>query len=177
MTAAFVRPGTHEYVVADLRNKDHKHVSMHKFETEPRIEEVVNFERITKYVAHDAFNRSRSVWGQWPQEDEGVFRACILHDITLWKVPRLIKDETDYQNVVGVLLKHAKLITFLFTYVSGRSTFPSIGMLDFAQFCQDCHLFGGEFKQSDVDRYFIGATGVNLDQANKKESAMTRAAT
>ena len=43
MTAAFVKPGRHEYIVSDLRHKGHKHVSMHTFEVEPRLEEVVNF--------------------------------------------------------------------------------------------------------------------------------------
>ena len=169
-----MKPGKHEYIVSDLRRKGHEHVSMHTFEAEPRLEEVANFERITKYVAADAFNRQRSIWGAWPEEDEAQFRACISHDTTLWKVPRLIKDEIDYLNVIEVLLKHAKLLAHLFTYISGKSSFPSVGMLDFSQFCHDCHIYDDEFKPADVDRYFIAATGVNLDTAERKGKRKTK---
>ena len=132
MTAAFVKPGNHEYIVADLRHKDNKHIAMHKLEAGPRPEEVVNFERVAKHVAGDAFNRGRSIWGAWPAEDDSLFRACIQHDVILWKVPRLVKDEADYRAVVEVLLRHAKLLAHLFTFLAGRSSWPSIGMLDLA---------------------------------------------
>ena len=135
MTATFVKPGNHEYIVADLRHKDNKHISMHKLEAGQRPEEIVNFERVAKHVAGDAFNRGRSIWGAWPVEDDSLFRACIQHDVNLWKVPRLVKDESDYRAVVDVLLKHAKLLAHLFSFLAGRSSWPSIGMLDFAQFC------------------------------------------
>ena len=43
------------------------------------------------------------------------------HDIKLWKVTRLIKDTDDYKATTQILLKHAKVIQNLFTYLAGKS--------------------------------------------------------
>ena len=62
----------------------------------PRLEEIVIQPRVTKTKDADVFNKFKSIFAPWPNENEQVFRQCIEHDIKIWKVTRLIKDQDDY---------------------------------------------------------------------------------
>ena len=50
------------------------------------------------------------------------------------------------------MLKHAKLLTHLFMYLTSKSQYPAIGLLDVGAFCQDSRIVDGKFLSSTVDR-------------------------
>ena len=118
VTAAFVQPGTHTYIVSDKRGKKKQqhHVNIHEVTVDPRQDDVMPYERLIKVKSGDTFNRWKSIFAPWPNENDQVYRQCIEHDIKLWKVGRLInKDPEDYAAVCKVLLKYAKMLVHLFT--------------------------------------------------------------
>jgi len=122
VTAAFVQPGTHTYIVSDYRGlPQNHHANVHECRAEPRVEPIMTYERVTKIRKGDIFNRWKTIFAQWPSENEAVFRQCIEHDIKLWKVTRLIKDADDYADTIKILLKHAKLLVHLFIYLACKS--------------------------------------------------------
>lgn len=88
---------------------------------------------------------------------------CIESDILLWKVTRLIKDPEDYTATTRVLFKYAKVLTHLFMFLSSKSNFPAIGLIDFGEFCKDSHIIDAKLISSNVDRQFIAATSPNPD--------------
>ena len=94
---------------------------MHACYVEARQEAIVPYERVVKLKSADAFARFKTIFAPWPEEGDHVFRQCIEHDIKLWKVTRLIKDPDDYNAVKNILLKHAKLMTHLFMYLTSKS--------------------------------------------------------
>ena len=161
VTAAFVKPGTHTYIVSDYRGerKQLHHTNIHECTVDPREEEVILNERITKVKSGDAFNRWKTIFAPWPNENEQVYRQCIEHDIKLWKVQRLInKDPDDYTETCKVLLKHSKFLVNLFTHLASKSQFPAIGCIDLGAFCQESNIIDGKFILSTVDRMFIAST-------------------
>ena len=122
VAGAFVKPGTHSYIVSDYRGlKQYYHSNMHECTVESRQEEIVPFERVTKIRSADLFHRYKTIFAPWPDEGDWIFRQCIEHDIKLWKVTRLIKDQDDYNATKNVLLKNAKVLTHLFMFLSSKS--------------------------------------------------------
>ena len=162
VTAAFVKPGTHTFIVSDLRGgKARHHHNLHECTVDPRVEPILPYERITKIKSGDEFQRRKTIFAPWPNEGEPMFRQCIEHDVKLWKVTRLIKDQDDYNGVVRTLMKHAKTLVHLFLFLASKSQFPAIGLLDLGAFCQDSRIVDAKFILSTVDRQFIAATSAN----------------
>lgn len=63
VTAAFVKPGTHTYVVADYRGeKQYHHANIHECNVDKRIENIAPYERITKLKSGDVFNRWKTIF-------------------------------------------------------------------------------------------------------------------
>ena len=58
-------------------------------------------------------------------------------------------------------MKYAKTLQNCFTYLASRSSFPTIGLLDFSAFCHDSKVIDSKFISSTVDRQFIAATSPN----------------
>ena len=110
VTAAFAKPGIHQYIVADLRHPQNKLINVHEFSAETRQEDVLNYERVIKEKKGEQFNRMKSIFAPWPVENEELFKKCIEHDFSFWKIPRVIKEPADYTATKRVLLRHAKLI-------------------------------------------------------------------
>ena len=154
MTAAFVKPGTHNFIVSDYRgDKKQDHITnIHECVAGSRLEEIKMNERITKMKSGDAFNKWKSIFSAWPNEGDGLFRQCIEHDVKIWKVTRLIKDQDDYQKTCQVLYKHAKVLQHLFMFLAAKSQFPAIGLLDIGAFCQESQIIDAKFISSTVDR-------------------------
>ena len=98
MAAAFVKPGNHTYIVSDKRSNDARDhiINIHECDVGSREDEIVPYERITKAKSGNTFNRLRSIFSGWPNENDFMFRQCMEHDMKLWKVTRLIKDREDY---------------------------------------------------------------------------------
>ena len=169
VTAAFVKPGSHQYVVGDLRHPDHQLISIHNMTVESRTEEIMSYERVVKQKKGGNFNRMRSIFAPWPVENDELFRRCIEHDFNFWKVPRIIKDPQDYEKTKSVLLKHAKLVQQIFQYISakgsaGSSSYPTIGWMDFSDFCKESHISTVENKfQKAADLCYISATTVSVE--------------
>ena len=162
VTAAFVKPGTHTFIVSDLRgDRARHHHNLHECTVDPRVEPILPYERITKIKSGDEFQRWKTIFAPWPNEGEPMFRQCIEHDVKLWKVTRLIKDQDDYNGVVRTLTKHAKTLVHLFLFLASKSQFPAIGLLDLGAFCQDSRIVDAKFISSTVDRQFIAATSAN----------------
>ena len=46
-------------------------------------------------------------------------------------------------------------------HLTAKSSFPSIGLLDFGVFCQESHIIDSKLVSSTVDRNFIAATSAN----------------
>lgn len=65
---------------------------------------------------------------------------------------RLIKDGDDYNDTVKMLIKNGRILQHLFMYLSSKSVFPAIGLLDFGIFCNDSRIIDGKFISSTVDR-------------------------
>ena len=173
VTAAFVKPGTHQYIISDYRSerKEEHHENMHECKVQPRVENIVPFERITKLRLGDVFHRYKTIFAPWPNEGEPLYRQCMEHDIKLWKVTRLIKDADDYKATTVVLLKHAKVIQNLFAYLCGKSQFPTIGLLDLGVFCQDSKIIDNKVVSSTIDRQFIAATSPSTNTDLEKNLA------
>ena len=59
VTAAFVKPGTHTYMVSDYRGKRKQlhHTNIHEVTVDPREEDVMPFERVTKVKSRKARQR------------------------------------------------------------------------------------------------------------------------
>ena len=172
VTAAFVKPGTHTYIVGDLRNKKEKHFNLHECRIDPRVEAILPYERVCKLKSADVFQRWKTIFAPWPTEGENLYRQCIEHDIKFWKCPRLVKDEEDYKATVTTLMKNAKLLVQLFTYLAAKSQYPAIGLIDFGTFCQESHIVDNKFPQNQVDLQFKAATSANpniiVDEKMKK---------
>lgn len=121
VTAAFVKPGNHTYIVADYRNRKSMHSNLHECNIDPRVDAILPYERIIKMKEGDDFIRWKTIFGPWPNENDLMFRQCIEHDIKFWKVPRLIKDIDDYEAMTKVLVRHAKTLVHLFLYLASKS--------------------------------------------------------
>ena len=112
------------------------------------------YERVVKPKGNgDNFNRMKSIFAPWPNENDELYRKCIEHDFAFWKVPRLIKDVADYEKTQKVCLKYAKLIQQCFQYISakgsaGSSSYPTIGWMDVSEFCLASHISTPENKFS-----------------------------
>lgn len=117
------------------------------------------YERVTKIKSGDVFNRWKTIFAGWPNENDVLFKQCIENDLKLWKVNRLInKDPEDYAETSQVLIKNAKLLVHLFMFLAAKSQFPAISCFDFGTFCQEAQIIDGKFILSTVDRQFIAAT-------------------
>jgi hypothetical protein len=159
----FVKPGRHNYIVADLRSITDPLLTSHSLKSEVRPEEVIPFERVLKQREGDVFHRHKTIFAQWPEETPTHYRQAIEHDIRLWKVTRLIKDPDDYKRASKIIVKNAKMLCDLFKYISGKSQFPAINMFDVSAFCADSRIIDAKFIASSADRAFIAANTVNPD--------------
>ena len=76
VTAAFVKPGSHTFMVSDFRGKgkESNHSNMHECTVDPREEEIVTYERVTKLRTGDVFHRHKTIFAGWPNENEITFR-------------------------------------------------------------------------------------------------------
>ena len=52
----------------------------------------------------------KTIFAPWPVENDELFKKCIEHDFSFWKIPRVIKEPSDYTATKRVLLNNAKLI-------------------------------------------------------------------
>ena len=106
-----------------------------------------------------------------------MFRQCVEHDFKFWKATRLVKDPEDYDELCAVLLKNAKLLVQLFTFLAAKSQYPAIGLIDFGIFCQDCRIIDPKLLSNQVDLQFKAATSANPniipDEKMKKMRAIS----
>lgn len=93
VTAAFVKPGTHTYMIGDQRDGPQPHhTNIHECIVEEREENIAVFERVTKKKDTDMFHKWKTIFASWPVENDLTFKQCIEHDVKMWKVTRLVKD-------------------------------------------------------------------------------------
>ena len=54
------------------------------------------------------FDKSKSVFADWRDDQADTAINCIEHDLELWHADKFIKDETDLEQTGNVMRKYAK---------------------------------------------------------------------
>ena len=102
------------------------------------------------------FKLKESVFKDWIIPNDKLIDEALRLDWGYSKLKKFIKSEIDQTEVYEVLLKHWRKIQETFTYLIAKSTYPSIGWLDFSSWANRIETVDNKHcKVSDIDRIFI----------------------
>lgn len=99
----------------------------------------------------------------------------IENDLKFSKLNRFLgKKPEEYKEVVNILERNFASIKEIFEYYAAISCYPTIGMLDFSNFCNICHMFDKNLTRSDVDRLFIQTNFEVTDLPDNPDNSLCR---
>ena len=81
------------------------------------------------------FIKKLSVFRNWTDDDEAANKAMLEADNKYSKINRVVKDETEYADLMQFMLENYQQIREIFDFYAAASNFPSIGWLDFTEIC------------------------------------------
>ncbi|CAG9314269.1 unnamed protein product [Blepharisma stoltei] len=110
------------------------------------------------------FDKNKSVFRNYIDDTDQTRKIMFDYDSKYYKLPRVIRDTKQLDDVYSVLLANFGEIKEIFLYLSASSNYPSIGWLDFSDFCDQCDMHDKKFlNKAAVDRIFI-AVNVELEE-------------
>lgn len=110
------------------------------------------------------FDKNKSVYRNFQDDNDQTRKIMFENDSKYYKLPRVIKSQKELQDVYDVLLNSYAELKEIFLYLSASSNYPSIGWLDFSDFCDQCEIIDKKFlNRAAVDRIFI-AVNVELEE-------------
>ena len=89
---------------------------LHRFLVPQRIDPIPEFvKEIRTLVKVRHFERHNSVFKEWIEDNPTIITNCLDHDMGLWKIDRLIKnDDTDKNDLCDYIRANGELIKNLF---------------------------------------------------------------
>lgn len=116
----------------------------------------------TKTEKIRSFDKDKSVFKAFIEDTDVVVTAMFANDMKFSKIGRIVKNESDFDQVSSVLKQNFREIKAIFDQTSAISNYPSISWLDFADFCTMCQVIDKKFlNTAAIDRLFI-AVNVEL---------------
>lgn len=107
------------------------------------------------------FKKETSVFKDWREDNPSLIEKTAEFDQREWKAARFIKDPSEVQRCWDVILKNFVKLKDLFVTLASKSNFPSITLLDFTSFAEQCKFLDKNVNISTIDRLFI-ATNVEI---------------
>ena len=105
------------------------------------------------------FDRSLSVFADWEEDNEKSQMEAATNDMKHWKVPKICRDEEEYERIVSLVHKHFARLKVIYTNLISQSVdaYPNIGWLQFTNFCKAIDIPSEKCTLSDIERCFIAA--------------------
>lgn len=145
---------------------------------EPRIEPVKPFSKklVNKEAQVKKFEKEISVFKDWKEDNEKIYKQCIEHDQMYWKLHKFIKDLRELENVKEFLIEKMDIIREIHVNLQGEShSFPGVNNMTMSDFAVKMKFIDKNFKISDSERIFINtqfrdqaAIDQKLDDKSKK---------
>jgi hypothetical protein len=129
------------------------------FRQEP-IPKYVKPSEMSKQIKVRKFHKATSVWKDWKDDTESIYRKCLLHDFRHWKVPRFIKDPKEQKLIEAVVAENFHLLKSESIYLASTSIFPATSLNAFTAYSKRARFHDKNINQSALDTMFIA---VNVD--------------
>mmetsp|Transcript_1708 Transcript_1708/g.3644 ORF Transcript_1708/g.3644 Transcript_1708/m.3644 type:complete len:893 (+) Transcript_1708:276-2954(+) len=115
-----------------------------------------------KEIKTREFEKSKSVFKSFIEDSPKLLATMYAKDMQWSKIPRVIKKPDELAEVAELLQLHYKEIKDIFEFTAASSNYPSIGWLDFSDFCVQCQMLDKKhLNTAAIDRIFI-AVNVEL---------------
>jgi hypothetical protein len=115
------------------------------------------------------FEKSKSVFRTFIEDNERLLDAMYTRDMELSKLSRVLKKSDELQEVASLLRFYFKDLKNIFEFCAASSNYPTIGWLDFGEFCASCQMLDKKhLNTSAIDRVFIA---VNVDSGGDAEGS------
>lgn len=115
-----------------------------------------------KEVKVREFEKGKSVFKTFVEDTPKLLATMYSKDMQWSKIPRVIKKPEELAEVADLLKLYYKEIKDIFEFCAASSNYPSIGWLDFSDFCVQCQVHDKKhLNTAAIDRIFI-AVNVEL---------------
>jgi hypothetical protein len=88
------------------------------------------------------FSKKQSVFKEWVSDTSESLKLSFGIDMSHSRLRKVVKYDTDYQQVVALLLDNLPQIKDIFVHCVGISSFPYISWLEFVNLCTKWHIIG-----------------------------------
>jgi hypothetical protein len=95
------------------------------------------------------------VFKPWVEDSSITINECIENDKKYWKVQKICKDKTDYEEICNVLSQNYTNLKKLYINLMAGDQYPNIGWLEFSKFCEESGIIDKNCSLSMIDRAFI----------------------
>ena len=94
-------------------------------------------------VPQRVFNKETSVFKLWKNETKKQKALSLESDFALWKVPRIVKSESEIQAVKETIGRNSDFLKGLFIYAASSSLHPAISGEEIKSLMSKCNLYLG----------------------------------
>ena len=131
-----LRPGKHQFLIKAgdefINTKPKILISQARKESIPGI-----YSHISQKKKFQPFEKDRSVFSEWKENDPGTLKIMMDHDLKNWTAGTLIKIDFDSRSVNAFLRRNSQQIKDLFNaLVAAGDRFPKISFATFINFCK-----------------------------------------
>lgn len=109
-----------------------------------REEAVYEYQKYFKVIKIQRyFNKERSVFKTWIQDNKRTLKKAHDHDIRYWKCEKFMKDKGDIDNLVQLTRQHFDLLHALHIWmISSSAGYPAIDLWTIQQFSKRANFYG-----------------------------------
>ena len=129
----------------------------------------------TKTEKIRSFDKDKSVFKAFIDDSDSVVAAMFANDMKFSKISRVVKSESDFDEVMSVLKQNFREIKAIFDQTSAISHYPSISWLHFADLCTMCQVIDKKFlNTAAIDRLFIAVNVELVEQDDNPDRELCR---
>ena len=111
-------------------------------------------------ISRKEWSVADSMFRDYKLDSPELLGKCFDYDWARCKVPKLIKDMTEQQKVMGILSSRYPVLKEIYKYYSSISPAGdiwSIGQMVFTDICNEANLIDSTFRLADIDFHLKGA--------------------
>lgn len=169
----FLKPSKHDYVIYD-----HSEGQVYYTQTVTQVRDQdlkITNKDYNRNVVQREFKKENSVFAPWKMDNTREIVFGLKKDLAKWKVPRFVKDESDYNQVCQIIEDNVIYLKTAYICLISSSNFPAITWNDFTTFVNASKLLDDNLTLSTVDRAFIATkSGGTQDLKDFPERDLSR---
>ena len=121
------------------------------------------------------FVKDASIFDDWKEETPQDTARALKHDFSLWKLEKIVPEESEQEKVKEIIIKHYFNLRGIFIQACVASAdLPDMSRRTFGNFVQQAKIVDGVLTMGIVDTYFKAANFEEEDQENNDDNQLVR---